>query len=127
MVRIILVQTLPLPDISHRLQQMMAKNRVNLEQVGMWEFLLWIREVNKIVKEDKVTGSVHTYQMKTKKAKVGQAIVDFSTSTIAKVFKLPSGGHNLANLPDLKRTEAEEIFECRNKGVRDSKWKLDGA
>lgn len=83
--------------------------------------------MNKIVKEDKVTGFVHTYHMKTKKAKVGQAIVDFSTLTIAKVFKLPSGGHNLANLPDLIRAEVEEIFECRNKGVRDSKWKLDRA
>lgn len=127
MVPVIPVQALTLPDISHRLQQMMAKNRANLEQAGIWEFLLWIREVNKIVKEDKVTGFVHTYQMKTKKAKVGQAIVDFSTPTIAKVFKLPSGGYNLANLPDLTRAEVEEIFECRIKGVKDSKWKLDGA
>jgi len=50
MVPVIPVQALTLPDISHRLQQMMANNRVNLEKAGMWEILLWIQEVNKIVK-----------------------------------------------------------------------------
>jgi hypothetical protein len=58
----------------------------------MWEFLLWIREVNKVEEEEKVTGLVHTYQIKTKKAKVSVEIVDFSTPTIAKVFKLPREG-----------------------------------
>lgn len=87
---VILVQALPFLDFPHRLQQTMAKNRVNLEKVEVWKFLLWIREVNKIIKEDWVTGFVHTYQMKTKKGKVGQTIVDFFTLTIAKILKLPS-------------------------------------
>lgn len=50
--------------------------------------------------------------MKTKKTKVGEAIVDFSTLPIAQVFKLSSGGLTLYTLPDFTHTKAEDIFEC---------------
>lgn len=92
----------------------------------MWEFLLWIREVNEIVKEKKVTMFMHTFQMQTKKAKVGQTIVDFSIGTIAKVFKLPTCGVTMVGLPYLTREEGKGIFECRINWVRDGKWNVEG-
>lgn len=105
----------------------MAKNKAILEKSRMWGFLLWTREVNKIVLEEKVTGFVHTYQIKTKKTKVGQAIVDFSTPTIAKVFQLTTSGLNLDNVPNFARSEAEEIFELRVNWVKGNKWNIEGA
>jgi hypothetical protein len=88
---------------------------------------LWIQEVKKVVKEDKVKGFVNTYQMRTTKARVGETIVDFSTSTIAEELKLPSTGLTLVTLPDLTSSEAEEIFECSANWVLDNKWNLAGA
>ena len=121
------VEALPLPDIPYRLQQLMARNRSNLEKAKIWNFLLWIRDVKKVVDEKKVTQFAHTYHLKTKMAKVGRATVDFSTTTIGHTFQLPMTGLTLATLPALSKTEADEIFECTIKWVKDSKWNLSGA
>lgn len=91
------------------------------------EFLLWIRDVKKLVKEEEVTTFVYTFQMKIKKAKIGHAIVDYSTQNIAKIFKLPTGGVTIAALPDLTREKEEQLFECGINWVRDEKWNLKGA
>lgn len=60
MVLVIHVQALSLPNSSHRLQQTMAKIKVNLEKTEVSEFLLWIWEVKKTIKENWVTGFIHT-------------------------------------------------------------------
>src|ERR1700737_3053249 len=98
------VHALALPDIPRKLQQLMAVNRKRLESAGMWEFLLWVRDVEKVVLEGKVTNFVHTYQLKTKTARVGLLTVDFSTTKLAQAFALPVGGPDLGALPDLKKT-----------------------
>src|SRR5665213_1523084 len=104
---IVPIHALPLPELHYRFQQMLVKNRTNLEKSGIWNFLLWIREVIRVVREDKVKSFVHTYQMRNTKAKVGETTVDFSTSTIADVLKLPARGLTLSTLPDLTSSEAE--------------------
>lgn len=86
----ILVRALPLLEIPRRLQQIMAKNKANLDKACIWDFLLWIKDVNKEVHEKKMTQFVNTYNMKTKLVKVGVTTMDFSTSTIGQVFNLPS-------------------------------------
>lgn len=126
MMSIVPIHALPLPKLHYRFQQMLVKNRTNLEKSGIWNFLLWIREVKRVVREDKVKSFVHTYQMRTTKAKVGETTVDFSTSTIADVLKLPASGLTLSTLPDLTSSEAEEVFECKAQS-KDNKWIIEGA
>lgn len=116
------VHALALPDIPRKLQQLMAVNRKRLESAGMWEFLLWVRDVEKVVLEGNVTNFVHTYQLKTKTARVGLLTVDFSTTKLAQAFALPVGGPDLGALPDLKKTEAEEIFDYKFRWGEDTKW-----
>ena len=88
----------------------------------MWEFLLWVRDVEKVVPEGNVTNFVHTYQLKTKTSRVGLLTVDFSTTKLAQAFALPVGGPDLGALPDLKKTEAEEIFDYKFRWGEDTKW-----
>ena len=41
------VKAAMLPDIPHQLQQLMMKNRANLEKTNLWEYLLWVRDAKK--------------------------------------------------------------------------------
>lgn len=116
------VQALALVNIPRRLQQVMAKNRGNLEKAGIWEFVLWVRDVEKVVHEDKVANFVHTYQLKTKTALVGAATVDFSTTKISAAFSLPNRGFSVDALPEMKKQEAEEIFEYKFRWGKDMRW-----
>ena len=77
------VQSLALAEIPMRLQQVMAKNRINLEKAWIWEFLLWVRDVERVVHDEKVTQFVNTYQLKTKTTKVDLVTVDFSAMAIS--------------------------------------------
>jgi hypothetical protein len=88
----------------------MAVNRRNLESMGMWEFLLWVKDVEKVVLEDKVISFVDTYMLKNMIARVGLLTVNFCTRRLAEAFALPEGGLDPGNLPNLKKPEAEEIF-----------------
>lgn len=72
------VKALAMAEIPPRLYQEMANNQSNLEKAGIWEFVLWARDVEKVVKEDKATKFVHSYQWKTKLAQVGLQAVEFS-------------------------------------------------
>lgn len=72
-----------LPNIPCKFQQMMANNRANMEKIGVWDFLLWVCDVDKAIQEQNVTRFVHTYHLKTKITTVGDAIMEFSTMTIA--------------------------------------------
>lgn len=121
------VQAIALPDVPRRLQQAMAKNRSKLEQAGIWEFLLWVRDVEKEVNEGMVTQFVQTYQLKTKFAQVGSKTVDFSTSALSQVLALPDGGEKLEALADLRKAEAEEIFDYKFKWGKETKWKFETA
>ena len=121
------VQALALPDIPRKLQQLMAINRKNLESAGMWEFLLWVRDVEKVVLEGKVTNFVHTYLLKNMKAQVGLLTVDFCATRLAEAFALPVGGPNPGALPDLKKTEAEEIFDYKFRWGKETKWTYGNA
>lgn len=116
-----------LPEIPRKLQQAMAKNRSQLEQAGIWEFLLWIRDVEKEVNIVKVTQFINTYQLKTKFAQVAGATVDFSTYSISQTLALPDHGVNMEALPDLRKTEAEEIFDYKFKWGKDTKWNFEAA
>ena len=116
------VQSLTLAEIPRRLQQIMAKNRVNLEKAGIWEFLLWVRDVEKVVQEGKVTQFVNTYQLKTKLAKVDGVTVDFSTQAISQAFLLPNQGAKIEALPALTKAEAEEIFEYKFRWGKETRW-----
>ena len=107
------VQTVILPEIPHRLQKAMAKNRSKLEQASIWEFLLWVCDVEKEVNIAKVAQFVHTYQLKTKSASLDGTTMDFSTHGIAQVLALPDGGTKLEALPELRKQEAEEIFDYK--------------
>lgn len=110
MALVVPVQMLALADIPMRLQQMMVKNRDNSEKTGIWEFLLWVRDVERVVHAGKITRFVDTYQLKTKTAKVDGVIVDFSTTTIGRAFALPDLGSMEETLPDLTKAEAEHIL-----------------
>lgn len=121
------VQAVALPDVPHRLQQAMAKNRSKLEEAGVWEFLLWARDVEKKVNEGKVIQFVETYQLKTKSAQVGSKTMDFSTLTISQILALPDGGEKLEVLVDLRKAEAEEIFDYKFKWGKDTKWNFETA
>ena len=68
--KLIPVQALLLPDVPRKLQQVIAVNRRNLESAGMWEFLVWIRDVNKVAHKGKVAIFVQTYQVKNKTARM---------------------------------------------------------
>ena len=121
------VQALPLPDVPRKLQQVMAVNRRNLESAGMWEFLLWIRDVDKVVHEGKVASFVQTYQLKNKTARVGIITVPWCASTLSRAFALPNGGAALGTLPELKKTEAEDIFYYKFRWGKDTKWSFANA
>ena len=121
------VKAAALPDIPQRLQQLMSKNRANLEKANMWEYLLWVRDVEKVVNEDKLTRFVHTYQLKTKSAYVGGAYIDFSTMAISRVTALPDGGVEFDKLPDLRKAEAEDIFGYKFKWGKETNWDYGAA
>ena len=121
---IVPVQSLALAEIPRRLQQIMAKNRANLEKAGIWEFLLWVRDVEKVVQDGKVTQFVSTYQLKTMRAKVDGITVDFSTTAIAQAFSLNDEGAKLDDLPALTKAEADEIFEYKFRWGKETKWSI---
>jgi hypothetical protein len=121
------VQALALPDIPKKLQQQMAVNRRNLESAGMWEFLLWVRDVDKVVLEGNVTSFVETYLLKNLTARVGFRTVDFSARRLAEAFGLPEGGPDPGNLPDLKKPEAEQIFYYNFRWGQETKWTCGNA
>lgn len=91
----------------------------------MWEFLLWVRDVEKEVKPDKVAQFVHTYMLKTKLASVDGENVDFSTMAIRKVLNLPDIGMKLEALPEMKKVEAEEIFDYKIRWGKDVKLNFE--
>lgn len=121
------VKALAMPEIPRRLQQVMGKHKAMLEKSQMWEFLLWTRDVEKVVYETKVTQFVHTYNLKTKLASVGTQKVDFSTAKISQVLNLPNEGAEIDALPILQRAEAEEIFDYKFKWGKESKWHYESA
>ena len=118
------VQAFALADISKRLQQVMSRNRSNLEKAGIWEFLLWVRDVERVVNDKKVTQFVHTYQLKTKTAMVDGVTVDFSTLAISQAFSLKSLGSEEPKLEDLTKAEAETIFEYKFRWGKETKWAI---
>lgn len=127
MAPIIPVQALPLPVITRWLQQLMAKNKSKLEKAGIWEFLLRVHNVDKVVQEEKVTRFVHTYHLQKKTARVAETIVDFSTTRLPRFSNnLPSTGLTLATLPSLSKTKAQEIFERKINWAKDHKWNMEG-
>ena len=121
------VRSLALLEIPRRLQQIMANNRANLEDAGIWEFLLWVRDVDKVAHEKNVTEFVNTYQLKNTKARVDGVSVDFSTHTISQVFRLSDSGEEVDSLPALTRAEAEEIFEYKIRWGKETKWGIGPA
>ena len=121
------VKAAPLPDIPQRLQQLMAKNRSNLSKARMWEFLLWLRDSEKIVQEEKVTKFVHTYQWKTKMAFVAGQTVNFHAQAMARVTALPDCGAEYEDLPDLTKAEAEEIFAYKFRWGKETSWDCGAA
>lgn len=116
------MKALALLDIPHKLQQLMRKNRSNLEKANIWEFLLWVRDVEKMVNEDKVTRFVHSYALKTKMAQVKGVTVDVSTRAISRVTTLSDGGVEFEGHPDLRKAEADEIFGYKFKWGKESTW-----
>lgn len=117
------VKAAMLPDIPHRLQRDFAQNKANLEKANIWEYLLWVKDVEKkAVNEDKVTQFVHSYQLKNKLARVRGVTVDFSTLAISRVTALPDEGMEFDKLPDLRKEEAEEIFAAKFKWGNDTIW-----
>ncbi len=121
------VRSLALLEIPRRLQQIMWKNRANLEDAGIWEFLLWVRDVDKVAHEKNVSEFVNTYQLKNTKATVDGVSVDFSTHTISQVFRLSDSGEEVDSLPALTRAEAEEIFEYKIRWGKETKWGIGPA
>ena len=119
------VQAVILSEIPRRLQQATAKNRSKLEQASIWEFLLWVRDVEKEVTIAKVTQFVHMYQLKTKSSLVDGTTVDFSTHGIAQVLTLLDGGLKLEALLELRKQEVEEIFDSKFKWGKDVKWNFE--
>lgn len=71
------VQAAKLHEVPRPLQQAMTKNRRRLEEAGIWEFLMWIRDVEKEVNIRKVTQFLHTYKWKTLTAMVDSEELDF--------------------------------------------------
>lgn len=88
MAPIVPIQSLALVDISSRLQQIMTKNRANLEKEGVWEYMLLVRDVERVF-DGKIIQFVSMYQLKTKTTKVDMITMDFSTSVIGQLFSLP--------------------------------------
>lgn len=107
------VQATTLPEIPRQLQQAMAKNRSRLEQAGIREFQLWIRDVEKEVIQTKITQFLHTYQLKTKTASVDGRSVNVSTYSIFQILNIPHNGVELEALPELQKSEVEEIFDYK--------------
>lgn len=121
------VRALVLPDVPRKLQQAMAVHRRSLEAAGMWEFFIWVRDVEKVVKEGKVASFVNTYKLKNSTARVGVSTVEWSATRLAQVFALPQVGAEIGDLPDLKKTEAEEIFDCKFRWGNETKWNFGKA
>lgn len=65
---------------------------------------------------------MHTYQLKMKLAQVGGKTVDFSTLAMSQILALPNSGGKLEALDDLRKVEAEEIFDYKFKWGNDTKW-----
>ena len=128
MAPLVQVQAATLPDIPRRLQQAFCKNRSRLEQAQIWEYLLWIRDVEKEVNQSKVAQFVHTYQWKTKTAPMlKDEPVDFSTITIFRVLNIPHNGVALEALPELQKSEADDIFDYKFRWGKDVKWNYEAA
>ena len=100
MAPIVPIQSLALVDISSRLQQIMTKNHANLEKEGVWEYMLLVRDVERVF-DGKIIQFVSTYQLKTKTTKVDMITMDFSNSVIGQLFSLPDWGLVADNLPDI--------------------------
>ena len=114
------VKALPLPSVPGVLQHSMRLNRVKLEKAGLWEFLLWARDPEKTVIEDKVARFVATYNLKTHLAVVQGSYVSFQTNAIAKVTALPDSGDGIDDLLDLRPAEAELIFGPKHRWGKES-------
>lgn len=121
MAPIVPIQSLALVDISSRLQQIMTKNRANLEKEGVWEYMLLVRDVERVF-DGKIIQFVSTYQLKTKTTKVNMITMDFSTSVIGQLFSLPNWGLVADNLPDITWAEAEEDFEYKIQWEKETRW-----
>ena len=78
--------------------------------------------MERVVQDGKVIQFVNTYQLKTKSAKVDGTTLDFSTHAIGHAFLLSDRGAEAANLPELTRAEAEEIFEYKFRWGKEIKW-----
>lgn len=116
------VRALALPVVPERLQQHMRLNRSSLEKAGLWEFLLWARDDEKKVNEDKVTRFVGTYSLKMHMDQVHGSLVTFSTQAISKVTALPASGEGIEGLIDLRYVEAEQIFGPKLRWGKDTMW-----
>lgn len=103
----------------------MAKNKVNFQKVRDWTFLLWIREVDKMVNKEKVAHFVHTYHMDHQSNRINYGF--FFTSTIDQIFKLLGRGLILNILPYLMKGEAKEIFKCYANWIKDDEWHFEEA
>ena len=121
------VQALLLPDVPRKLQQVIMVNRMNLESAGMWEFLVWIRDVNKVVHKWKVANFVQIYQVKNKTARMGLITELWCASMLSCSFALPNGGVALGNLPDLKKIQADDIFDYNFRWGKETKWSFVNA
>ena len=86
---------------------------------------MWVRDVEKEVNIAKVTQFVHMYQLKTKLALVDGTTVDFSTHGIAQVLTLRDGGLKSEALLELRKQEAEEIFDYKFRWGKDVKWNFE--